>query len=239
LLLARRLNAGALPISNFALYSGIAVMRFITLLSFLIVPPLFAQLHWDDPEQNLKAKPGDKEAVMKFHFVNAGQTAIKIVNVRTSCGCTTAALAKDKYAPSEAGDIEARFSFGSHTGRQEKTITVTTSDAPDRPTYLRLVVDIPQAVILQPEFVLWKIGEPVDTKKFRVAIGEGFSARLLGVETDNPDIRFEVKPITPGKELEVSVTPNDTKRPQSGTLLIKTDYPPENPQTYYEYIRVQ
>jgi hypothetical protein len=171
-------------------------MRFITLLSFLIVPPLFAQLHWDDPEQNLKAKPGDKEAVMKFHFVNAGQSAIKIVNVRTSCGCTTAALAKDNYAPSEAGDIEARFSFGSHTGRQEKTITVTTSDAPDRPTY-------------------------------------------LGVETDNPDIRFEVKPITPGKELEVSVTPNDTKRPQSGTLLIKTDYPPENPQTYYEYIRVQ
>jgi hypothetical protein len=102
-----------------------------------------------------------------------------------------------------------------------------------------LVVDIPQAVVVQPEFVFWKVGEPVDAKKFRVAIGEGFSAKLLGIESDNPDIHFVVNSITPGKELEVSVKPNETKRPQSATLLIRTDYPPENPQTYYEYVRVQ
>ena len=214
-------------------------MRLIFLAGLLFAPPVFAQLHWDALEQDQKAKPGDKEAVAKFHFVNAGPSSIKIVNVRTSCGCTTAALAKDQFAPGEAGDIQARFAFGSHTGHQEKTIAVTTSDSPNQPTFLRLIVDIPQAVVLQPEFVFWKVGEPVDTKKFRVAIGEGFSAKLLGVESDNPDIHFVVNPITPGKELEVSVTPNETKRPQSATLLIKTDYPPENPQTYYEYVRVQ
>jgi len=214
-------------------------MRLILLAGLLFAPRVFGQLHWDALEQDQKAKPGDKEAVAKFHFVNAGPSAIKIVNVRTSCGCTTAALAKDQFAPGEAGDIQARFDFGSHTGHQEKTIAVTTSDSPNQPTLLRLIVDIPQAVILQPEFVFWKVGEPVDTKKFRVAIGEGFSAKLLGVESDNPDIHFVVNPITPGKELEVSVTPNETKRPQSATLLIKTDYPPENPQTYYEYVRVQ
>jgi hypothetical protein len=214
-------------------------MRLILLAGLLFAPPVFAQLHWDALEQDQKAKPGEKEAVAKFHFVNASPSAIKIVNVRTSCGCTTAALAKDQFAPGEAGDIQARFAFGSHTGHQEKTIAVTTSDSPNQPTFLRLIVDIPQAVVLQPEFVFWKVGEPVDTKKFRVAIGEGFSARVLGVESDNPDIHFVVNPITPGKELEVSVTPNETKRPQSATLLIKTDYPPENPQTYYEYVRVQ
>ena len=214
-------------------------MRLILLASLLFAPRVFAQLHWDALEQDQKAKPGDKEAVAKYHFVNAGPSAIKIVNVRTSCGCTTAALTKDQFAPGEAGDIQARFAFGSHTGHQEKTIAVTTSDSPNQPTFLRLIVDIPQAVVLQPEFVFWKVGEPVDTKKFRVAIGEGFSAKLLGVESDNPDIHFVVNPITPGKELEVSVTPNETKRPQSATLLIKTDYPPENPQTYYEYVRVQ
>jgi hypothetical protein len=222
-----------------ALLKGLPVMRITFLLSLLLAPPLFGQLHWDNLEQDQKAKPGDKEAVVKYHFVNEGKSSIKIVNVHTSCGCTTAALAKDEYAPGEAGDIEARFNFGSHTGHQEKTIAVTTSDAPNQPTYLRLVVDIPQAVVLQPEFVFWKIGEPLDAKKFRVAIGEGFSAKLLGVESDNPEIQFVVKLVTPGKELEVSVTPNETKRPLSGTLLIKTDYPPENPQTYYEYIRVQ
>ena len=214
-------------------------MRLILLATLLFAPRVFGQLHWDALEQDQKAKPGDKEAVAKFHFVNSGASAIKIVNVHTSCGCTTAALAKDQFAPGEAGDIQARFAFGSHTGHQEKTIAVTTSDSPNQPTFLRLIVDIPQAVVLQPEFVFWKVGEPVDTKKFRVAIGEGFSAKLLGVESDNPDIHFVVNPITPGKELEVSVTPSETKRPQSATLLIKTDYPPENPQTYYEYVRVQ
>jgi len=215
------------------------VIRLIILAGLSFAPPVFGQLHWDALEQDQKAKPGDKEAVAKFHFVNTGSSAIKIVNVRTSCGCTTAALAKDQFVPGEAGDIQARFAFGSHTGHQEKTIAVTTSDSPNQPTFLRLIVDIPQAVVLNPEFVFWKVGEPVDTKKFRVAIGEGFSAKLLGVESDNPDIHFVVNPITPGKELEVSVTPNETKRPQSATLLIKTDYPPENPQTYYEYVRVQ
>jgi Protein of unknown function (DUF1573) len=214
-------------------------MRLTLFLSLLFTPSLFGQLHWNAMQLDQKAKPGDKEAIAKFHFVNAGQSSIKITNVRTSCGCTTAALVKDEFAPGEEGEIEARFTFGSHTGHQEKTIAVTTSDLPKQPSFLRLVVDIPQAVVLQPEFVFWKVGEPVDTKKFRVAIGEGFSAKLLGVESDNPDIHFVVNSITPGKELEVSVTPNETKRPQSATLLIKTDYPPENPQTYYEYVRVQ
>jgi hypothetical protein len=214
-------------------------MRLIFLISLLFSPPLFGQLHWDALEQAQKAKPGDKEAIARFHFVNTGQSPIKVVSVRTSCGCTTAALTKDQFAPGEGGDIEARFQFGSHTGHQEKTIAVTTSDAPNQPTNLRLVVDVPQAVVVQPEFVFWKVGEPVEPKKFRVAIGEGFSAKLLGIESDNPDIHFAVNSITPGKELEVSVTPNETKHPQSATLLIRTDYPPENPQTYYEYVRVQ
>jgi Protein of unknown function (DUF1573) len=215
------------------------VIRLTLILGLVFTPSLFGQLHWDTLEQDQKAKPGDKEAVAKFHFVNSGQSPIKITSVRTSCGCTTAALRKDQFAPGDAGDIEARFTFGSHIGHQEKTIAVTTSDSPNQPTFLRLIVDVPQPVVLQPEFVFWKVGEPVDTKKFRVAIGEGFSAKLLGVESDNPDIHFVVNSITPGKELEVSVTPNETKRPQSATLLIKTDYPPENPQTYYEYVRVQ
>ena len=112
-------------------------MRLILLASLLFAPRVFGQLHWDALEQDQKAKPGDKEAVAKFHFVNSGASAIKIVNVHTSCGCTTAALAKDQFAPGEAGDIQARFAFGSHTGHQEKTIAVTTSDSPNQPTLLR------------------------------------------------------------------------------------------------------
>jgi hypothetical protein len=215
------------------------MIRLTLLVGLLFTPSLFGQLQWAALEQDQTAKPGDKEVVARFHFVNAGRSPVQIVEVRTSCGCTAAALAKDRFAPGDEGDLEARFEFEGHTGHQEKTIMVITSDSPGTPTFLRLVVDIPQAVVLQPEFMFWKVGEPPDTKKFRVRVGEGFPAKLLGVESDNADVRFVVNPIRPGKEFEVSVTPNASKRPQNAMLSIKTDYPPENPQTYYLYVLVQ
>jgi Protein of unknown function (DUF1573) len=215
------------------------MIRLILLVSLLLTSPIFGQLQWDALEQDQQAKPGDKEAIAKFHFVNASHSTIKVIDLRTSCGCTTAALAKDQYAPGDMGVIEARFEFGAHTGHQEKTIAVTTSDSLTHPTFLRLIVDIPRAVVLQPEFVFWRVGEPLGAKKFRVIVGNGFSARVLGVESDNPDIHFFVDPITPQKELEVSVIPKESKRPQNAMLSIKTDYPPENPLTYYMYVLVQ
>ena len=62
------------------------------------------------------AKLGDKEAVGRFYFVNAGRSPVQIVEVRTSCGCTTAALAKDQFVPGAKGDLEAGFEFEGHTG---------------------------------------------------------------------------------------------------------------------------
>jgi hypothetical protein len=128
---------------------------------------------------------------------------------------------------------------GSRTGHQEKSILVTTSDSPKTPTTLRLLVDIPEAVIIKPAFVMWSLGESAQPKTIDIKIGDGFPAKLLGVDSDNPDIKIEVHEVRPGRELEVKVTPTDTKRPESGTLLVRTDYPTENPQTYYAYVRVK
>jgi len=213
--------------------------RLALLISFLLVSPLYGQLHWETLEQEQKAKPGDQEATAKFHFINAGKSAIKIINVGTSCECTTAGLAQDEFAPGEAGEIEARFEFGSYVGRQQKMIAVTTSDAPGKPTLLRLIVDIPQAMTLEPEFLFWKAGEPITPKKFRAAIGEGFPAKLLGVESDNPDVHFVINVLQPQKEIEVIVTPDESKRPQQAMLSVKTDSPAENPLIRYVYIRVK
>jgi len=214
-------------------------MRFPLLLSLFLAAPAFAQLKWDTYVQTLKAKPGDPEVVATYRFANTGSTPIKITNVHTSCGCTTAALTKDEYAPGESGEITARMEVGSRTGHQEKSILVTTSDNPKVPTELRLLVDIPEAVVMKPNFVMWSLGEQPEPKTIDIKIGDGFPAKLLGVDSDNPDIKVEVHEIRPGVELEVKVTPKDTKRPESGTLLVRTDYPTENPQTYYAYVRVK
>jgi hypothetical protein len=214
-------------------------MRFLLLLSLFLAAPAFAQLKWDNLEQTLKAKPGDREVVATYRFVNNGTAPVKITSVHTSCGCTTAALAKEVYAPGESGVITARMDVGSRTGHQEKSILVTTSDSPKTPTMLRLLVDIPEAVIIKPSFVVWSMGESPEPKTIDIKIGDGFPAKLLRVDSDNPDIKIEVHEVQPGRELEVKVTPPNTKRPESATLLVRTDYPTENPQTYYAYVRVK
>jgi len=214
-------------------------MRLSLLLSLFLAIPAFAQLKWDTVEQTLKAKPGDREIVATYRFTNAGTTPITIDNVHTSCGCTTAALTKNDYAPGESGQIVARMDIGSRTGHQEKSILVTTKQDPKTPTVLRLIADIPQPVVMKPMFVMWALGESPKSKTIDIKVTDGFPAKLLKVDSDNPDIKVEVSEIQPGVELEVKVTPKDTSRPETATLLVRTDYPSDNPQTYYAYVRVK
>ena len=214
-------------------------MRLPLILSLFLAIPAFAQLKWDTLEQTVKVNPGDREAVAKYRFTNVGSKTVTIDGVKTSCGCTTAALAKNDYAPGESGEIVARMEVGSRTGHQEKSILVTTKDNPKAPTALRLLADIPIPVVLNPTFVMWSIGEAPKPKTIDIKVTDGFPAKLLNVDSTNPDIKVEVNQVRPGVEVEVKVTPKDTTRPESATLLVRTDYPTENPQTYYAYARVK
>jgi hypothetical protein len=42
-----------------------------------------------------------------------------------------------------------------------------------------------------------------------------------------------------GKEYEAQVTPDSAAQRASATLIIRTDYPPDNPQTKYAYARIK
>src|SRR6516165_11703217 len=127
---------------------------FILLLSVFAVSA-HAQLVFDQPEQSFKVKAEQESIVAKYRFTNTGKESVKIENVKTSCGCTTAGLKKTDYAPGESGEIEAKFTFGGRIGKQEKAIVVTTSQPRDKPTVLRLLVDIKDPVQIQPQLVLW------------------------------------------------------------------------------------
>ncbi len=96
-----------------ALRAGLGVSFF-----FAFATPVFAQLKWEKLEQTFAPGPLDKSVVAKYRFTNVGSSTISIKDVRTSCGCTTAALEKWEYAPGESGEIEANFQFaGSNPAR--------------------------------------------------------------------------------------------------------------------------
>jgi hypothetical protein len=214
-----------------------AMLRVFLFLS--LVTPVFAQLKWENAEQTFAPSPLDKLVVAKYRFTNVGTSRVRINDVRTSCGCTTAGLSKKDYSPGESGEIEAKFQLAGHIGHQEKWIFVTTNSAPTDPTLLRLIVDIPNAVTIEPEFVIWQVGDQIEPKKIRIVVADAFPAKIVSVQADNPAVKLELRDVRPGKEVEVTVTPPSTSKPESTVLSIRTDYPPENPETHYAYARVK
>jgi len=212
-------------------------MRTLLFLLCAFAGSAFGQLVWENPEQTFNSKPQDASVVAKYRFTNNGKESIKIENVKTSCGCTTAALTKTEYAPGESGEIEAKFIFAGRTGRQEKAIMVTTSVAPKEPTVLRLVVNIEEPVKIQPEVVFWRVGDQPDPKTIHIAVADDSPAKIASVESDNPAVKVQLKEVKPGKEYEVQVTPASLTQPGAATLLIRTDG--DNPHTKYAYVRIK
>ena len=205
----------------------------------LFASSALGQLTWGTTEQTFKSKPQDKEVVAKYKFTNSGAQPIKIENVRTSCGCTTAALTKTDYAPGESGEIEAKFTFSGRTGRQEKSILVTDSVAPEQPTVLKLHVYIQETVNIAPDIVVWLVGERPDPKTIRIAIAEDASAKVISGTSDNPALKVKLTEVKPGKEYEAQITPDSVAQPAAATLVIQTNYPPDDPERKYAYARIK
>jgi hypothetical protein len=214
-------------------------MKLSLFLLWLIAGSAFGQLTWATTEQSFNSKQQDKEVVAKYKFTNTGSAPVKIQNVRTSCGCTTAALSKTDYAPGESGEIEARFTFSGRTGKQEKAISVDTTANPNVPTILKLHVYIQETVKIEPEVVLWRVGEQPDPKAIHIAIADDASAKIISVTSDNPALKVKLKELKPGKEYEAQITPENVTRPAAATIMIRTDYPADNPEAKYAYARIK
>jgi Protein of unknown function (DUF1573) len=215
-------------------------MRWTLLLPLLLAgSALGADLHWDTETQSFETKPGDHELVAHYRFTNTGSTPVTIDQVKTSCGCTTAELTKKTYEPGESGEIVVRFNLEGRSGATEKSIVVTTGDPQKSNTYLHLKVNIPEAVHLEPTILLWRVGDQPETKDLHITVDPRFPTKVTDVESDSSDIKVEIQTVKPGQDLNVKVTPKNLSQPEGATLVIRTDYPTENPQSFYAYIRIK
>jgi Protein of unknown function (DUF1573) len=214
-------------------------MNLLPFVFCLCASSAIAQITWDKTEQTFDATPQDKAVIARYKFTNTGNKPIKIQSVLTSCGCTTATLTKKEYAPEESGEIVAQYTFFGHTGRQDKSIMVSTSAAPGQPTVLKLHVYIQEPISIEPQLVLWRVGEQPGPKAIRIAVAGDRAVKILSVISDNPVIKVKLTEVKPGREYEAQVTPDSATQRASATLIIRTDYPPDNPQTRYAYVRVK
>lgn len=71
-------------------------------------------------------------AVYAFKFTNTGDGDLKLLNVRTSCGCTASEYTKTPIKPGKTGEIKVTYHTSHRPGSFRKSITVTINN-PDKP----------------------------------------------------------------------------------------------------------
>ena len=204
----------------------------------LFSTPLRAEIKWEQPLQNFHRTPGDGHLETKFVFKNAGKTPVTIDKVRTSCGCTSAKLGKNTFAPGEQGEISVRFTFGDRKGPHRKIITVLSDDKPE-PTELSLQVWIHEPLTIAPALVFWKTGEANAAKSVQLSTEPGMAVRVKSVASSNPRIAAKLETIKAGEQYAVSVTPADTTRKESAEITVETDFPADQPRSYTIHARIK
>jgi hypothetical protein len=200
--------------------------------------PVRAALTWETTTADLHPALTDKTAVAHFKYKNTGDKPVKITSVHPSCGCTTAALAKDVVAPNESGEITATFKIGDRVGVQNKTISVMTDADAEQPTVLRLTATIPRLLEIQPVFIYWSANDQLKPKTITAKIGGDFPITKLNVTPTDKSIATKVVLDPETKEFRIIVTPQEAGRPISATLKIESDFPKDAPKVFYANVRV-
>jgi hypothetical protein len=182
-----------------------------------------AQLAWEKIELELNPAAGVESVDAIFKYENKGTKPINIKAVRTSCGCTTAALKKNDVAPGEKGEIVATLKTGDRVGLQQKTVTVETDDPQQPSTVLTLKANIAQLLELQPAFVFWQSNEDPKPKTIVAKVGKGVTIKNLEVTSSAPEFTTKVEPGSTAGEFKIIVQPTSTSKQVTASLSIKPD----------------
>jgi hypothetical protein len=207
------------------------------ILIFGLLPSLaFAQLKWTQPSKDFVRLTTDLKTEVEFEFSNPGTTHAKIVDIKSSCGCTTPELQKREYAPGEKGSLRATFVFGGRTGQQRKVITVRTADGLVQ--LLELNVAIAKPIHAEPGLVFWRVGDVPDAKRVTLKVPDGIVARATKATSNNPRISVRLE-TAPDATQVLSISPADTSKRESAELTVETNFPPDAPKSLTVFVRIK
>jgi hypothetical protein len=217
-------------------------LRFVCLAAIwlaLLARPADAELSWDTLAVDRLAELGAPSIDVTFRFKNSGDAPVTITSVRTSCGCTSANLTKKDYAPGESGELKVTYRFAGQVGAQEKTISVTTSDAPDRPTILALRVQIPELVTVSPRMLWWSVGEAATEKRATITVNPAVKAEVTSEPPDNVTVTARLVAQPDGHAYVLSMRPGSTRDVLRVRVDIHIVAPGLEPQTVAVYALVR
>lgn len=168
----------------------------------------------------------------KIVLKNIGNKPLEIVQVQTTCGCTTTKQPTGMIAPGKSDDIEITYNSAGAHGEIHKQVYVTTND----PTGESFAVHILGMIKEEFEAVgvagtLWlstiPLGKPVEQAiAWKNISGKSISIRNASTDSDQLKLNWERKTIAPDGTYSLQLVATPAKENyQSGTITLETDSP--------------
>ena len=199
---------------------GILPKAIFAAVFFIAVTPAWAGLTWEKDNVEITAEIGQEVGRTSYVFTNTGTSSVSVLAVKPSCGCVATTLEKLDYAPGERGEIKVTFDLEMDKDQlvQDRTIEVTTNDAPDAPKTLRLKARMHAVVEVSPESLVWKQGKPPEPKEVIVKAAPGIKAISLIQTAQNNNFSVEMQAQPKEQSYRLKITPKSTDSTCDATL---------------------
>lgn len=169
----------------------------------------------------------ETKASVDYAFKNETKERITIREAKGFCSCTSVQISGGKkfFEPGESGVIRINFEMGNETGKIEKVAAVILEgDDEASPTHqLKLVIDIPVLVEIEPKTVKWEIGAKAEPKTIRLAMKAEQPIHIKSVSPSTETFSQELKTIEEGRLYELVVTPKSTEKSGLTIFRLETD----------------
>ncbi|MCF7818210.1 MAG: DUF1573 domain-containing protein [Kiritimatiellales bacterium] len=214
-------------------------MKNFMTVCLLVAGTAQAAIEWEATRQTPVVHPTQVSATAVFPFTNTADHPATIAEVRVTCGCLAPKLAKQTYAPGERGEVRIDFDLRNRTGPQHKTVIVKTDDGVA--TTLSIECTIPEAYVLDPKIVFWRIGDSEETKTVRLVNPGTLPIKLLSIASSNEKLPAELKTVREGFEYEVVIDRTAIHSSARSVIRIATEPPPGQAEakTLKLYVQVQ
>jgi len=175
--------------------------------------------------------PVYSDAVVKHSYVltNQGPHTVKVIAVRTRCGCATATAATNAIAPGQSSTVDVVITFKGRRGRLTKSIYTETDDPLNRIMKMDFTGVVIVPVEVQPEGVHFgTVGsdERLEREVLVTAI-ETNTFQVLAVKSPSSNLLVSVETREKGKQYVVKMVCTGPRK--QGTFMtsveVETDHP--------------
>ena len=225
---------------------GLKMLNYFLLPAFLVlsatfcVLPIHAELAWEKPKQEVYPQADQLSITAHFAFIVKGASPITITGIKTSCGCTTATIARRTYLPGESGSIDVTYNIGDAMGIQTKIVAITTNESVKQPYTLFLYAHLPEPIKFSSRYLLWNLGAPCTPQFIKINAPAAKPVKVLSVASNSVDISASLQMLQEGRAYTIVVIPTTTKEEARGALTIETNLPHDGGnRTFYAYADVR